>query len=131
MMERQGLLAAPEVRLMRLNSQVWRACRVVIDAEVATGRMTFSDAVELLARETRMDRRLAELEVHWYVERPGDPMAYLLGKREVVGLAGAFSRRRTTSLKTFHDALLDWGCVSPRLIAWGLGLAERPAAFGS
>jgi len=130
MMERQGFLAAPEVRLMRLNDQVWRACRVVIDAEVATGRMTVSEAVELLVREACMDRRLAELEVRWYVERPGDPMSYLLGKREVLGLAHAFARRRTTSLKTFHDALLDWGCVSPRLIAWGLGLTDRPPAFG-
>ena len=129
MMERQGFLAAPEVRLMRLNDQVWRACRVVIDAEVATGRMTFSEAVDLLVQEARMDRRLAGLEVRWYVENPGDPMSYLLGKREVVGLARAFARRRTTSLKVFHDALLDWGCVSPRLSAWGLGLAERPAAF--
>ena len=129
MMERQGFLAAPEVRLMRLNDQVWRACRVVIDAEIATGRMTFAEGVELLVREARMERRLAEMEVHWYVENPGDPMSYLLGKREVVGLATTFARRRTTSLKVFHDALLDWGCVSPRLIAWGLGLAGRPAAF--
>jgi len=129
MMEQQGFLADPGVRLMRLNDQVWRACRVVIDAEIATGRMTFVEAVELLAREARMDRRLAELEVRWYVERPGDPMSYLLGKREVVGLARQFARSRTTSLKTFHDALLDWGCVSPRLVAWGLGLAGRPAAF--
>jgi uncharacterized protein (DUF885 family) len=93
--------------------------------------MTFSEGVELLVREARMERRLAELEVRWYVENPGDPMSYLLGKREVVGLAKTFSRRRTTSLKVFHDALLDWGCVSPRLIAWGLGLAGRPAAFGA
>jgi hypothetical protein len=130
MMERQGFLAAPEVRLMRLNDQVWRACRVVIDAEIAIGRMTFAEAVELLAREARMERRLARMEVHWYVENPGDPMSYLLGKREVVGLARVFARSRTASLKVFHDALLDWGCVSPRLIAWGLGLAGRPATFG-
>jgi uncharacterized protein (DUF885 family) len=130
MMERQGFLAAPEVRLMRLNDQVWRACRVVIDAEIATGRMAFTEAVDLLVREARMDRRLAELEVHWYVENPGDPMSYLLGKREVMDLARAFARSRTTSLRAFHDALLDWGSVSPRLIAWGLGLAERPAALG-
>ena len=131
MMDRQGFLAAPEVRLMRLNDQVWRACRVVIDVEVATGRMTFAEAVELLAREARMDPRFAELEVRWYVENPGEPMSYLLGKREVLGLARSFAGRRTTSLKAFHDALLDWGSVSPRLIAWGLALAERPAAFGA
>ena len=129
MMERQGFLAAPEVRLMRLNDQVWRACRVVIDAEVATGRMVFDEAVALLVREARMAPQLADLEVRWYVESPGQPMSYLLGKREVTSMARSFARTRTTSLKTFHDALLEWGCVSPRLIAWGLGLGARPAAF--
>jgi uncharacterized protein (DUF885 family) len=129
MMQRQGFLATPEAHLMRLHDQVWRACRVVIDAEVGIGRMTFSEAVDLLVQEARMQRHLAELEVHWYVERPGHPMSYLLGKREVLGLARTFARRRTSSLKTFHDALLEWGCVSPRLIAWGLGLADRPAAL--
>jgi uncharacterized protein (DUF885 family) len=128
MMERQGFLAAPDVRLMRLNDQVWRACRVVIDAEIATGRMTFSEAVDMLVREALMDPLLAELEVRWYVENPGEPMSYLLGKREVLGLSQAFARTRTASLKAFHDALLDWGSVSPRLIAWGLGLGPRPAA---
>lgn len=129
MMERQGFLAAPEVRLMRLNDQVWRACRVMIDAEIATGRMRFSEAVDVLVREALMDPRLAELEVRWYVENPGEPMSYLLGKREVVALSRDFARTRTASLKAFHDSLLDWGSVSPRLIAWGLGLGPRPAAF--
>ena len=71
-MERQGFLAAPEVRLMRLNDQVWRACRVVIDAN-HDGRMTFAEGVELLVHEARMERRLAEMEVHWYVENPAIP----------------------------------------------------------
>jgi len=131
MMERQGFLAAPEVRLMRLNDQVWRACRVVIDAEVAVGRMPFTEAVDLLVREARMDPRLADLEVRRYVENPGTPMSYLLGKREVIALAREFARTRSASLKVFHDALLDWGSVSPRLIAWGLGLGPRPAAFAA
>ncbi|HMK92462.1 MAG TPA: DUF885 family protein, partial [Thermoleophilia bacterium] len=39
MMEAQGFLADPGVRLMRLNDQVWRACRVVIDMELNLGRM--------------------------------------------------------------------------------------------
>jgi hypothetical protein len=32
----------------------------------------------------------------------------------------------TTSLKTFHDEFLDWGSLPPRVIAWGMGLGERP-----
>lgn len=130
MMDRQGFYSTPVLKLMRLADQAWRACRVVIDAELHTGRLPFAEAVRYLAREAYMDPAQAELEVRWYVESPGEPMSYLLGKREVTALAGAFGRRRSASLKMFHDALLDWGSASPRLIAWGLGLAGAPPACG-
>ncbi len=50
MMEAQGFLAAPDVRLMRLNDQLWRACRVVIDMELNLGLMSFDEAVDFLSR---------------------------------------------------------------------------------
>ena len=34
LMDREGFLDDPVVRLARLNDQVWRACRVVIDVEL-------------------------------------------------------------------------------------------------
>ena len=52
MMEREGFLAAPAVRLMRLNDQIWRACRVVIDVELHLGSMTFDEAVDCSPRRT-------------------------------------------------------------------------------
>ncbi len=44
-MEQQGLLADPKARLMRLNDQVWRACRVAIDVELHLGIMDLPPAV--------------------------------------------------------------------------------------
>jgi uncharacterized protein (DUF885 family) len=127
MMEREGFLAAPAVRLMRLNDQIWRACRIVIDMGVNLGEMAFDEAVDLLAETAHMNRNEAEMEVRWYVGSPGYPMCYMIGKREVVALARDFARERTTSLKAFHDALLDWGPVAPALIRWGMGLGPKPA----
>ena len=57
MMEAQGFLAAPAVRLMRLNDQLWRACRVVIDMELNLGLMSFDQAVDFLSSEAHIDRR--------------------------------------------------------------------------
>jgi uncharacterized protein (DUF885 family) len=124
MMEAQGFLAAPGVRLMRLNDQLWRACRVVIDMELNLGLMSFQEAVDFLAREAHMDRREAELEVRWYAASPGYPMAYLIGKREIMALARDFARRRSPSLKVFHDELLEWGAIAPALIRRGMGLDQ-------
>ena len=122
MMEAQGFLTGPGVRLMRLNDQLWRACRVVIDMELHLGLMSFEEAVEYLSREAHLERSKAELEVRWYVGVPGYPMAYLIGKREIMALAFDYARRRSPSLKAFHDELLEWGATTPALIRRGMGL---------
>jgi uncharacterized protein (DUF885 family) len=128
LMDREGFLDDPVVRLMRLNDQVWRACRVVIDVELHTGRMGLDEAVEFLAREASMNRREAELECRRYAEEPGQAMSYLLGKREVVRLAERWDEVRGGTLRAFHDELLSWGSLPPAVIAWGMGLGPRPAA---
>jgi len=128
LMERQGFLAAPAVRLMRLNDQVWRACRVVIDVELHLGIMDLPAAVDYLSAEAHMNRYEAELECLRYAGEPGQAMSYLLGKREVLRLAATYGRRRGGSLRQFHDELLSWGCLPPAVIAWGMGLAPPPPA---
>ncbi len=42
LMDREGFLDDPAVRLMRLNDQVWRACRVVIDVDCTWGAWTWA-----------------------------------------------------------------------------------------
>ncbi len=128
LMEQQGFLADPEARLMRLNDQVWRACRVVIDVELHLGLLDLTEAADFLAGEAHMNRREAELECRRYAEEPGQAMSYLLGKRELLGLAAAYRRERAGTLKEFHDELLSWGSLPPAVIAWGMGLGPRPAA---
>ncbi|MCX6364364.1 MAG: DUF885 domain-containing protein, partial [Actinobacteria bacterium] len=128
LMEQQGLLADTAVRLMRLNDQVWRACRVVIDIELHLGIMDLPAAVDYLCAEAHMNRYEAELECRRYAGEPGQAMSYLLGKREVLRLAATYGRRRGGSLRDFHDELLSWGCLPPAVIAWGMGLAPPPRA---
>jgi uncharacterized protein (DUF885 family) len=128
LMDREGFLDDPVIRLMRLNDQVWRACRVVIDVELHLGRMGLDEAVDFLVREAAMNRREAELECRRYAEEPGQAMSYLLGKREVMRLAEQWGAARGGTLRAFHDELLSWGSLPPAVIAWGMGLGPRPAA---
>lgn len=128
LMEREGFLADTAVRLMRLNDQVWRACRVIIDVELHLGMMDLPTAVDFLSGEAHMNRYEAELECRRYAEEPGQAMSYLLGKREVVRLADIYRRERPGPLRGFHDDLLSWGSLPPAVTAWGMGLAPRPAA---
>ena len=128
LMEREGFLTDPAVRLMRLNDQAWRACRVVIDVEFHLGIMDLPAAADLLQKAAHMNRYEAELECRRYAVEPGQAMSYLLGRREVQRLADAYLASGDASLRGFHDALLSWGSVAPAVIAWGMGLAPAPPA---
>jgi uncharacterized protein (DUF885 family) len=131
MMEREGFLAEPAVRLMRLNDQVWRACRVVIDVELHLGRMSAQAAAAMLVERAHMNPYEAGLEVRRYAEEPGQPLSYLVGRREVLRLAAAWREHRSGSLRDFHDELLAWGSLPPAVIAWGMGVGPRPPALTS
>ena len=126
--QQQGLLVDLATRLMRLNDQVWRACRVVIDGELHLGLVDLPAAVDHLCAEAHMNRYEAKLECRRYAGELGQAMSYLLGKREVQRLAALFERRRGGSLRDFHDELLGWGCLPPAVVAWGMGLAAPPQA---
>ena len=128
LMEREGFLSDPAVRLMRLKDQAWRAARVVIDIELHLGLMTFERAVTFLAEAAHMNPADADAECRRYVVNPGQAMSYLLGRREVQRLAGLFFASRGATLREFHDELLAWGSVPPAVSAWGMGLAPAPAA---
>ena len=128
LMEREGFLSDPAVRLMRLKDQAWRAARVVIDVELHLGIMPFAEAVGFLAEAAHMNPADADAECRRYVLDPGQAMSYLLGRREVQRLAGLYFASRTSTLREFHDELLAWGSLPPAVIAWGMGLAPPPAA---
>ena len=130
LMEREGFLSDPAVRLMRLNDQAWRACRVVIDAELHLGVMGFAAAVDFLSAAAHMDRYEAEIECRRYAVKPGQAMSYLLGRRALEHLAARYSASRPASLREFHDELLSWGAAPPAVIAWGMGLAPAPPVAG-
>ena len=113
LMYEQGFTASPEVRFVQLNDLVWRACRIIIDVELSSGRMTFQQAVDLLVEEAAMTRAGAEAEVRRYTYTPGYQLSYLYGKHLLLRLR---QRRRRLEgdafdLRRFHDRLLYAGAV--------------------
>jgi uncharacterized protein (DUF885 family) len=111
LMYEEGFYTEPAVRFMQLMGQLWRACRVVIDASLHTGRMSPPEAVDMLAGVARLSRRNAEAEVRRYTLSPTQPMSYHMGKRELMGLRRSYRQWKGArfSLKEFHDRFLEFG----------------------
>jgi uncharacterized protein (DUF885 family) len=113
LMYEEGFSATPEVRFVQLTDLIWRACRIVIDVELSSGRMTVEEAVELLVDEAGMAREGAQAEVNRYTYTPGYQLSYLYGKHLLLELRERVRARQGAafSLKGFHDTLLSAGAL--------------------
>jgi uncharacterized protein (DUF885 family) len=111
LMYEQGFTTSPEVRFVQLNDLVWRACRVIIDVELCSGRMSFAEAVDMLVERAAMPRAAAEGEVRRYTYTPGYQLSYLYGKHLLLQLRQRRQRVDGSAfdLRDFHDRLLYAG----------------------
>src|SRR5262249_26286679 len=114
----QGFYLDPMTRLHQLKDLLLRACRVVLDVALQTGAMTFMQGVEYLIETAMVERVNAMAEVRRYVLQPTQPMSYLVGKLEVLGIRDEARRRLGDrfDLHAFHAALLAGGTLPPALV---------------
>jgi uncharacterized protein (DUF885 family) len=124
MMFEQGFFLDPLTRLQQLRDLLWRACRVVIDIGLHTGRMTIEQAVEFLVEHALLERSSAQSEVKRYALHPTEPLSYLVGRMLLHELREEAKRKLGSrfTLYDFHSALLQSGTVPRSSCA---GVAER------
>jgi uncharacterized protein (DUF885 family) len=118
MMREQGFNEGGLGHLMQLRDQLWRACRVVLDAGLHAGGMGVAEAVRLLVEEARLEEPNALAEVKRYTMTPTQPMSYLVGKWEIMSLRDQYHARTRDrfTLRGFHDALLSHGTIPPAYV---------------
>lgn len=118
MMYEAGFYTDPRVRLMQLKDQLWRACRVVLDVRLHCRGLSPAEAVRFLVEEARLEEPNATAEVRRYTTQPTQPMSYCMGKRLIMGLRAAVQRKQGArfDLRRFHDDMLAFGSMPPRLV---------------
>lgn len=118
LMEELGYLNDPRVRLARLKDQLWRAARIILDVGLHCGGMPVAEAVDFLVRRANLEPVNALAEVKRYTSSPTQPMSYLMGKLEILKIAGEYRRRAGAAFRPrdFHDDLLRHGSLPPALI---------------
>ncbi len=119
LMFEQGYYTDDRVRLMQLKDLLWRACRVVVDGSLHTGRMSFDEAVDFLVARAALERTNAVAEVKRYIQSPTQPMSYAVGRQAILDLRAEYQKALGGGfdLKSFHDKLLSYGSLPPSLIA--------------
>jgi uncharacterized protein (DUF885 family) len=113
LMHEHGYYLDAVTRIYQLKDLLFRACRVVIDVGLHTGKMTFMQAVDYLVEQAMIERVNAVIEVKRYTMTPTQPSSYLVGKLQILALRDEVQKKLGESfdLGRFHQQLLSLGTI--------------------
>jgi uncharacterized protein (DUF885 family) len=133
--EEVGLYADDRGLLGSISTSLMRAARLVVDTGIHFRGWSREQALEFMAEHVPMPREFLASEVDRYVVVPGQALAYLTGKLEIIRIRENAQQRLGSafSLPAFHAAVLDHGSlpmpVLGRSIEEWLDRADRPDDF--
>ncbi|TDP61236.1 DUF885 domain-containing protein [Roseateles toxinivorans] len=130
--EAMGLYKTPHEHFGRLDMELWRALRLVVDTGIHAKGWTREQAIQELATRVSLSLDTIEAEVDRYIALPAQALAYQIGNirfREFRALAESKLGKRF-NLRTYHDKLLGFGTATLPVIGELLDewLAEEAAA---
>ena len=105
----------------RLASELWRACRMVVDTGIhmADKHWTRAQAIDYLATNTPNTQHDIVNSVERYIVDPGQATAYSIGMNRIVGLREQAKAQlgEKFDLREFHAAVLGNGALPMSFLA--------------
>ena len=97
----------------RLEADIWRAIRLVVDTGVHSKHWTRQQMVDYFHDHSAIDETNIQAEVDRYIAWPGQALGYKMGQLKILELR---QRAQTAlgskfDLKAFHDMVLDSGAL--------------------
>ena len=124
-----GFYQEPYSEYGRLQNEMWRAVRWVVDTGVHSKHWTRQQMIDFFHEHTAMDDQNIETEVDRYIAWPGQALSYKMGQMKILELRDKAQRELGSKfdVRTFHDAVLDQGplpldVLEKKINAW---IAER------
>jgi uncharacterized protein (DUF885 family) len=111
--DEMGLYSGDLARMGLFAADSWRAGRLVVDTGLHSLGWSRQQAVDWLAAHTPLPRLEVEAEIDRYISFPGQALAYMVGRREIMRLRTAAAEGLGTrfDLRDFHDLVLRVGIL--------------------
>jgi uncharacterized protein (DUF885 family) len=108
-----GLYSDDLSRMGLFAADSWRATRLVVDTGLHALGWSRQQAVDWMAAHTPLPRLEVEAEIDRYISFPGQALAYMVGRREIVRLRREAAARLGArfDLRDFHDLVLRAGIL--------------------
>jgi len=109
-----GLYETPHQHFGRLDMEMWRACRLVVDTGIHLEGWSREQAIDYMAQRLTLSRPAIEAEVDRYIAMPAQALGYMLGGLKFRELRQRAQQRlgERFSLRAFHDQLMAAGAVT-------------------
>lgn len=109
----------------RLEADIWRAIRLVVDTGVHSQHWTRQQMVDYFHEHSAIDETNVQSEVDRYVAWPGQALGYKMGQLKILELRDKAKAALGPKfdIKAFHDEVLDSGALpmdvlEQRVDAW-------------
>lgn len=111
--DEMGLYTSDVQRLGMLSFDALRACRLVVDTGLHLLGWTRQQAMDYMWENTATTKTNVANEIDRYISWPGQALAYMIGRREIVRLRRIAERRLGPKfdIRDFHGAVLGNGAV--------------------
>jgi uncharacterized protein (DUF885 family) len=123
--EEAGLYADEHGLIGSISASLMRAARLVVDTGIHAFGWSRDQALTFMLEHVPMPEAFLAAEVDRYIVMPGQALAYLTGKLEILRIRDEARERlgAAFSLPAFHSAVLDQGSLpmptlARRITAW-------------
>ena len=120
-----GFYQDPYSEYGRLENEMWRSVRLVVDTGVHSQHWTRQQMIDYFHKYTAMDDQNINTEVDRYIAWPGQALAYKIGQMKILELRAKAKRELGPKfdIRAFHDAVLGEGplpldILDQRITAW-------------
>jgi uncharacterized protein (DUF885 family) len=123
--EELGLYKDPYSKFGRLNGEIHRACRLVVDTGMHALEWTRDRAIAYMKANTSLSETFIVAEIDRYIVWPGQALGYKLGELKIKAVRARASKALGPKfdIRKFHNALIDDGplpldLLERRIDAW-------------
>ena len=106
-----GFYQDPYSEYGRLQNEIWRAVRWVVDTGVHSQHWTRQQMIDFFHEHTAMDDENINTEVDRYIAWPAQALSYKMGQTKILELRAKAQKELGPkfNIRAFHDAVLDQG----------------------
>ncbi len=108
-----GLYKEPDQEFSRLNSELFRAVRLVVDVGLHRKGWSREQAMKYMMDTTLAGEAGAALEIDRYIANPAQALAYKIGQLKISAIRAKAEKAfgRNFDIRAFHDELLRDGAL--------------------